>query len=107
LEDTEKVEFKFDNMSEMAKRVVYVSVFGCIFLILLGYSYDPAVLGAQYAKFFIALGIGWFITGPVCWGWAWNKDRNEDFAFIWGLFLGIPGAVLYWIYSLFFKSGVE
>jgi len=87
--------FVFDKMGGIAKRVLVLIIIVCAFDALISDYYIYLIIGGL---------IGWFITGPACWGLAYNKDRNEDFAFIWGFTFGIPGAIIYWIYTLFYKK---
>jgi hypothetical protein len=48
--------------------------------------------------------IGWFWTGPWCWKIAYEKGRNQTWAWSVGFFFAIPGAIIYWIYLLFHKQ---
>ena len=91
----EEPHFVFDKMSGMAKRVLILIIIVCALGAITSDSMGITIIGGS---------IGWFITGPSCWGWAYNKDRNEDFAFIWGFAFGIPGAIIYWVYTLFYKK---
>jgi hypothetical protein len=97
-------EFKFEKLSQIVKNITYaIIILSC--LGVLGYFSDgePGKAGLGI----ISLLIGWFITGPACWGWAYNKDRHEGFAFLWGFSFGLIGAAIYWIYTLFFTKNLD
>ena len=94
-------KFRFRDLHPISKGIFFIII---ILAVIGSISNDPIVFGGNIAKIAISFAIGWFITGPVCWEWAYKKDRNTDFAFLFGFFLSIPGAILYWIYQLFFKK---
>ena len=48
-----------------------------------------------------------YAFGRICWALAYNKDRNTDFAFVWGITTGLLGAILYWIYTLFHQKNPD
>jgi hypothetical protein len=93
----EEPHFIFDKMSGIGKRIVYLIIILWALSLLTSDS-------IEIARTSLGVLIGWFWTGPWCWALAYNKDRNEDFAFIWGFSFGIPGLILYWLFTLFYKK---
>jgi len=94
-------KFRFADLHPISKAIFFIVL---ILAVIGSISDNPIIFGGNIARLAISLAIGWFLTGPACWEWAYNKGRNTDFAFLFGFFLSILGVILYWIYQLFFQK---
>jgi hypothetical protein len=91
-------EFKWEKLAYTWQAVIAVLTGICILVMFI----DPTPRGIIQTV--LGLLIGWFWTGPWCWKIAYEKGRNQTWAFSVGFFFAIPGAIVYWIYLLFFKQ---
>ena len=94
----ENSAFKFENLHYVVRYLVYAWI--SFFVILSIVMLSPNIL------FYLAIGfvIQYYVCAIFCWQLAYNKDRNTDFAFVWGFFTTIFGAGLYWLYTIFRKK---
>lgn len=90
-------EFKWEKLAYTWQAVIGVLVVICILALFI----EPTP--RAIAQTIIGLIIGWFWIGPWCWKLAYEKGRNQTWAYAVGLLFGIPGGICYWIYTLFFK----
>jgi hypothetical protein len=90
-------EFKWEKLAYTWQAVIGVLVVICILAMFI----EPTPRG--FAQTILGLLIGWFWIGPWCWKLAYEKGRNQTWAYSVGLLFGIPGGIVYWIYTLFFK----
>lgn len=91
-------EFTWSKLASTWQAVIAILAVVCVLAIFI----DPTAIGT--AQTIVGLLIGWFWTGPWCWKIAYEKGRNQTWAFAIGLFFAIPGAIIYWIYLLFHKQ---
>jgi hypothetical protein len=91
-------EFAWEKIASTWQAVIAVLSVICILAIFI----DPDAITTIRTIFGFL--IGWFWTGPWCWKIAYEKGRNQTWAFAIGFFFAIPGAIIYWIYLLFHKQ---
>jgi len=91
-------EFAWEKLASTWQAVIAILVVICVLAIFI----EPTARGT--AQTIVGLLIGWFWTGPWCWKIAYEKGRNQTWAYAIGLFFAIPGAIVYWIYLLFHKQ---
>lgn len=97
VEDPKPWEFKWEKLASTWQAVIGVLIVVCILAMFI----EPTPRGI--AQTIVGLLIGWFWIGPWCWKIAYEKGRNQTWAYAVGLLFGIPGGICYWIYTLFFK----
>lgn len=91
-------EFKWEKLAATWQAVIAVLTVICVLMIFV----EPTARST--IQTILGLLIGWFWTGPWCWKIAYEKGRNQTWAFAVGFFFAIPGAIVYWIYLLFHKQ---
>lgn len=110
--------FQFKNLHYLVRWLVYGGLIAA--LIFAGFGVLIAVYSLTVASMWgfvlgitvvIVSGLGfaipYYVFGHTCWAFAYNKDRNADFAFTLGFLTGMTGTVLYWIYTLFHKKNPD
>ena len=93
--------FDFKNLHFLVQWFVFIIVgLWLVSSIVTGSGYRLIVGG-------ITLLLSYFVFGQLCWTWAYNKDRNTNFAFAWGFATSLPGTIIYYIYILFRKKNPD
>jgi len=91
-------EFAWEKISGGWQALIALLVVVCVLAMFI----EPTARGT--IQTILGLLIGWFWTGPWCWKIAYEKGRNQTWAWSVGFFFAIPGAIIYWIYLLFHKQ---
>lgn len=91
-------EFAWEKIAGSWQALIALLTVVCILAIFI----NPTARGT--IQVVVGFLIGWFWTGPWCWKIAYEKGRNQTWAWSVGFFFAIPGAIIYWIYLLFHKK---